>query len=258
MKCTDFELRLQTLFDERGQLDGDAELQAHVLTCRECETLVETYQLLFDGLSARISLGDTRPACSKMAAIAPPKRQRAASSHGAIARWAAAAAVLAAVTLSAPAINVDPLDVPRELVVAPIADLPAVPTAVATTPTTQTILAPSTAAPAVVAAMPVAIPHVESEPESTGLGFLESPADEYANLYRATGRSLAAMVRSIPSLSAEVSANADLDDATTSSRWRMQIPSSIEPLTASVAEALQELFRGKPAASPPQAAGQAS
>lgn len=262
MKCTDFELRLQSLFDERGTLDGDAELQAHALTCAECQALVETYELLFDGVAAH---ADGHEMTSEDRAVELTARHQPGESRSRrFVPWSAAAAVLVAVGLTARTWQQPVVDRPVEnhIVAVPVQQpvMPEViPPRVArpVAPTPQPPIAPVPGSITLASTTPGDSLKPVDELEVTGLSFLESPADEYAGLYRATGRSLAMMLRSIPPLHGESAGVEPVRSEHAGRSWK-QLHSSIEPLSASVTEALQELFRGKPTVSPPATSDRAS
>lgn len=266
MKCTDFELRLQSLLDERGALECDAELHTHALTCAECQSLVETYELLFDGLKARAAEQRVVVAASGLnskSTNGPSPSKRA---------WqmAAAAAVLLAAGLAVrnwQSTNADPV-VDTSLPVASRAvDLQPdpIPAMFAPAPTQPETLVSSVPVVSQVASEPAPMPdadllEIEStldESDAIGLSFLESPADEYAGLYRATGRGLAVMLRSMRPISTDSALVEPVREDPAGGSWR-KLHRRIEPLTDSMSEALEALLRGKPATSPSAAADRAS
>jgi hypothetical protein len=268
MKCTDFELQLQRLFDERGTLDGDVELQAHALTCAECQSLVETYELLFDGVKAHAAeRRELEVGCVELAGSASPSIESVASPSRRIMPWVAAAAVLLAVGWTAQTLQQTVADrgennesARHNIALVPVAQ----PESVLTPTSTPTELTVSpqvdTAVPALQLAtdVPPAEPAlVAEESDPIGLSFLESPADEYAGLYRATGRSLAVMLRSIRPLHTDSALVEPVHEDPAGRSWR-RLHNSIEPLTDSMTEALEGLLRGKPATPPAATADRAS
>lgn len=273
MQCRDFEQRLQASLDERRQPDWDIELRLHSQDCARCRDLAAAFGALMEGLHAL-----PEPAApSDLAArvVAELNRQPVVLPAGRVRRWASAAAAMAtaATVLFAVGTTLRWSFTPpsQQVAVATVA-----PQATLATPAAKVVESPA-AAPIVVATNADApsaqesageeSPAVKSVAKSTkrrgtrrrgALALTQIPLlqvlpalkhdkknDPYAKLAQQTGRGLGSLLRGVPGVAVN-QAGGESGGQQPDPIWTTQMNRGIAPMTDSVADALNLLFRATP------------
>lgn len=270
MQCRDFEQRLQVSLDERRQPDWDIELRLHGQECARCRDLAAAFGAMMEGLQALPE--PTAPSDLAARVVAELNREPVVLPAGRVRRWAGAAAAMAtaATVLFAVGTTLRWSFTPpnQQVAVATVA-----PQAALATPAAKVVESPAPIAVATndtPSAQESAIeeaPAVKSAAKATkrrgtrrrsALALTQIPLlqvlpalkhdkknDPYAKLAQQTGRGLGSLLRGVPGVAVS-QVSGESGGQQSDAIWTTQMNRGIAPMTDSVADALNLLFRATP------------
>lgn len=217
MQCEEFEDRLNTVLDERGRPEWDAELSLHRDTCARCRRLAATYDVLLDGFYELTT--PLAPADMRLRVMADLRPQPAAGRQ--LRLGAAALATAAALLVIASPLFRGPPEISRTELNHRVRSLA---TAGARQPLDE-------------------IPFVPGL-----LAIAESPdGDPYAGLAKETGQSLATVILYVPGVGGGKGIiDVPTDGAAGEPAWAVQMSEGLRPITNSVTETFNLLLRSFP------------
>jgi hypothetical protein len=203
MRCDEFESRLQTVLDERGQAELAPALALHAEQCTDCATLLSGYEVLWEGLAA-LPLPEPRAdlavrVLGELRVVRPARRYS----------WRLSGAVLA--VAAALLVAVLPLVRPGNDTVQVMP---------ATTAESQPLVAQRSTAPTGYT-LPI---NLRQQP--------------MADVAKETGQSLAVAVLALPGVRS--------GSPESRPEWMLQVTDGLQPVTHSMAGALNVLLRAIP------------